>query len=382
MPAPAPQIAALIVAAGSGTRAGGATPKQYAPVRGKPMLRHSVEALLAHPSIASVQVIIHPGHRALYNEATAGLALPDPVLGGAERADSVRAGLAATDADYVLVHDAARPFLSAAVIDRLIAALNPTTGVIPALPVADTVRRFQNGWQEVSRDGLLRIQTPQAFPRALLVDAMQRSAQPSDEAAAWLAANHPLAYVEGDAALDKITSAAELERAMQAATRTATGMGYDVHTLTPAGQSHHIRLGGVDIPHNHKLHGHSDADVVLHAIVDALLGALAEGDIGSHFPPSDPQWKGADSAIFLETARQRVEARGGNIQHLDITLICEAPKISPHRETIRTHIAALLQLPLPRVSLKATTTERLGFTGREEGIACHAIATLTLPESA
>ena len=383
---PASRIIALVVAAGSGTRAGGETPKQYAPVAGKPMLRHSIERLLAHPAIAGVRVVIHPGHLAHYEAATAGLDLPAPIPGGAERADSVRAGLAAIAADnpdYVLVHDAARPFLSAAVLDRLMAALNPATGVVPVLPVADTVRRFDNGsWQEISRDGLLRIQTPQAFPYRALADAMARIAQPTDEAAAWLAASHPLAYVEGEAALSKITSAAELRDVMQPATRTATGMGYDVHTLMPAGQAHHIRLGGVDIAHDHKLHGHSDADVVLHAIVDALLGALAEGDIGTYFPPSDPQWKGADSAIFLEAARRKVKARGGVIQHLDITLICEHPKISPHREAIRTHIATLLQLPLNRVSLKATTTERLGFTGREEGIACHAIATLTLPEDA
>ena len=383
---PTSRIAALIVAAGSGTRAGGGLPKQYAPVAGKPMLRHSIERLLAHPAIAAVHVVIHPGHIVHYEAAAAGLNLAPPITGGAERADSVRAGLAAIAADapdYVLVHDAARPFLSSAVLDRLIAALTPATGVVPVLPVADTVRRFTHGsWQEISRDGLLRIQTPQAFPYRLLADAMARAAQPTDEAAAWLAASHPLAYVEGEAALAKITSAAELRSAMQPATRTATGMGYDVHALMPAGQAHHIRLGGIDIPHDHKLHGHSDADVVLHAIVDALLGALAEGDIGSHFPPSDPQWKGANSSIFLEAARKKVEAREGVIEHLDITLICEHPKISPHREAIRTHIAQLLQLPLNRVSLKATTTEKLGFTGREEGIACHAIATLKLPEEA
>ena len=381
-----PRIIALVVAAGSGVRAGGVLPKQYVSVAGKPMLRHSVESFAAHSAIAAVQVVINPAHRAEYDRTTQGLALPEPVSGGATRADSVRAGLAALAAqkpDYVLVHDAARPFISPAVIDRLLTALAPDTGVVPALPVADTVRRFAHQqWQEVSRDDLLRIQTPQAFPYAALVAAMEGAGEPTDEAAAWLAAHHKLAYVEGEARLQKITSAAELEGAMMPATRTAIGMGYDVHALTPAGAKHVIRLGGIDIAHDHKLHGHSDADVVLHAVVDALLGALAEGDIGMHFPPSDPQWKGADSSAFLEAARQKVAARGGVIEHLDVTIICEQPKIGPHRDAMRAHMAGLLQLPENRVSIKATTTERLGFTGREEGIAAQAVATVKLPESA
>lgn len=378
-----PRIFALIVAAGSGVRAGGAVPKQYVPLRGRPMLCHSAEALMAHPAITGVTVVINPAHGDHY-KAT-GLALP-VIPGGESRADSVRAGLAAIASeqpDYVLVHDAARPFLSAAVIDRLLGALAPEIGVVPALPIVDTVRRLQNQhWLEVPRDGLLRIQTPQAFPYGKLAAAMAAAGEPTDEAAAWLAAGHQLAYVEGEARLAKITSAADLEEAMKPATRMAVGMGYDVHALTPAGQQHRIRLGGIDIAHNHKLHGHSDADVVLHAVVDALLGALADGDIGAHFPPSDPQWKGADSARFVEYTRQRVAARGGVISHLDITLICEHPKIGPHRDAMRAHIAGLLQLKLSQVSLKATTTERLGFTGREEGIACQAVATLQLPEEA
>lgn len=380
-----PRIFALVVAAGSGVRAGGALPKQYVPVAGKPMLCHSVEALLAHPAIAGVQVVMHPAHRALYDAALAGATnLLPPVAGGASRADSVRAGLAALAVHrpaYVLVHDAARPHLSAAVIDRLLAALQADTGVVPALPVADTVRRLSHGaWTEVPREGLWRIQTPQAFAYAALVEAMAGAGEPTDEAAAWLAAGHKLAYVEGDARLHKITSAAELEGATMQATRTAIGMGFDVHELMPAGEKHKIRLGGIDIAHDHKLHGHSDADVVLHAIVDALFGALAEGDIGSHFPPSDPQWKGADSTMFLKAAYQRVQARGGRIQHVDVTIICEHPKVGPHREPMRAAIAALLELPLHYVSVKATTTEKLGFTGRSEGIACQAVATIQLPE--
>ncbi len=380
------RIFALVVAAGSGTRAGGALPKQYAPIAGKPMLRHCVEALRNHPRIIAVQVVIDPAHHALYDATLGDLSLPAPVAGGVSRADSVWAGLealAAHSPDYVLVHDAARPFLSAALIDRLLAALAPDTGVVPALPVADTVRRYAAGaWEEVSRDGLFRIQTPQAFsfPALYHLDARFRH-DATDEAAAWLAAGKKLAYVEGDPRLQKITTAAELENAIQPATRIATGMGYDVHTLIPAGQAHTICLGGIDIPHAHKLHGHSDADVVIHAVVDAILGALAEGDIGTFFPPSDAQWKGADSAIFLAKACERLAARSGRLMHLDVTLICEAPKIGPHRDAMRQHLAALLDCPLERVSVKATTTERLGFTGREEGIACHAIATLQLPET-
>ncbi len=380
-----PRILALIVAAGSGSRAGGTTPKQYVALRGHAMLRHSVAALLAHPAIEGVRVVRNPDHAAYYESALAGLAVLPPVSGGATRADSVRAGLAAmaSDApDYVLVHDAARPFLSAAVIDRLVAALAPQKGAVPVLPVVDTVRRYSEGqWQEVSRDGLLRIQTPQAFPYAALVAAMAAAGEPTDEAAAWLAAGQELAYVEGEARLSKITSAHELENATMHAMRTAIGMGYDVHALMPAGEKHRIRLGGIDIAHDHKLHGHSDADVVLHAIVDALLGALAEGDIGMHFPPSDPQWKGAESARFVEYARDKVTARGGVIEHLDVTIICEHPKIGPHRDAMRAHVAALLALPENRISIKATTTERLGFTGREEGIAAQALATLKLPEA-
>lgn len=379
-----PRIFALIVAAGNGSRAGSAVPKQYNHVGGKPMLRHSTEAFLNHPSIEAVQLVIDPAHRAYYDRAMHGLTLPEPIAGGASRADSVRAGLVACkNAEYVLVHDAARPYLSASMIDRLVNGLKPDTGVVPALAVADTVRRIEGTqWQEVSRDGLLRIQTPQGFPYTLLVNAMHAAGEPTDEAAAWLAAGHKLAYVEGEPHLQKITSAAELESAMLPAMRTATGMGYDVHALMPAGQSHHIRLGGIDIEHTHKLHGHSDADVVLHAIVDALLGALSEGDIGTHFPPSNPQWKGANSATFVTYTRDKVAARGGVIEHVDVTIICEHPKIGPHREAMRTHIATLLGIHENRISIKATTTERLGFTGREEGIATHAIATVKLPEDA
>ena len=386
-----PRIYALIVAAGNGSRAGGDLPKQYQQLGGKAVLRYSLEAFAEHPAITGVQVVIHPGHQAEYSIAAHGLALLDPVHGGAERSDSVRAGLKALipyHADYVLIHDAARPFLAKAVIDEIIAHLTPHQGVIPALAVADTLRRFDGqAWHEVDRAGMVRVQTPQAFPftKLLAVYDQAPEATATDDAALWLAAGGALRYVVGDEDLHKVTTAADITRAsaqVQRSTRTAIGMGYDVHALMPAGDKQTIRLGGIDIPNAHALHGHSDADVVLHAIVDALLGAVAEGDIGSHFSPSDERWRGADSAVFIEEARARVMAHGGIIQHLDITIIGEQPKISPQREAMRQSIATLLQLPLSHVSVKATTTEKLGFTGREEGIACHAIATVALPQEA
>lgn len=382
-----PRIVALIVAGGAGRRAGGSVPKQYQMLAGKPMLSRSVARLLAHPAISQVRVIIHPDHSTLYAGAVCARIIPAvedgkmgaPIFGGAERADSVRAGLAALaelNPDYVLVHDAARPFISAAVLDRIIAKLDHGTGVVPALPVVDTVRSYHDGaWQEVSREGLQRIQTPQAFPYAALVEA--HTGHVTDEAAAWLAAGHALEYVEGEEQLRKMTTAADI--AATNPRRIATGSGFDVHQLMPAGEKHKMRMGGIDIEHDHKLHGHSDADVVLHALTDALLGALGEGDIGSHFPPSDARWKGADSKIFIAEAKRLVDARGAFIQHVDITVICEAPKIGPHRDAMRSSIANLLGLPLNYVSVKATTTEQLGFTGRKEGIAAQAVATLSLP---
>lgn len=410
-----PRIFTLIVAAGVGRRAGGELPKQYAPIGGNPMLAHSVTAFATHPAMAGVMVVIHAGHEGYYAESISSLSprfhngvyltsslqedgprheagvtgeskLLPAVIGGAERNDSVRAGLAALaqhKPDYVLIHDAARPFLSHGMIDRIIDALTPETGVVPALAVADTVRRLDGQhWGDIPRDGLMRIQTPQAFPFAKLrevVTGHRSPATPTDDAAIWLAAGNKLAYVAGDEDLRKVTTAEDIHWANSRATscRTAVGLGYDVHALVPGEGV--IRLGGIDIAHDKKLDGHSDADVVLHAIVDALLGTIAAGDIGSHFPPTDARWKGANSAIFLEEARAQVAARGGEISHLDITIIGEKPKISSQREAMRTSIASMLHLPLSRVSVKATTTEKLGFEGREEGIACHAIATVSLP---
>lgn len=391
---PPPSIYALIVAAGEGRRAGGEVPKQYVPIQGRALILYAIEALLRRPAIAGVQMVIHPAHEALYRAAIATLAptpggakLLPPVLGGAERADSVRAGLEALARhrpDYVLIHDAARPFLSQELLGQIIIELTPENAVLPALPVADTVRRFEGGvWHEVSRKALMRMQTPQAFPFARIRDLLGRGGYETDEAAVWLAAGGTLRYVQGNEELRKVTTPQDIAwanaHAARNAQRTAIGMGFDVHALMPAGEAGVIRLGGIDIAHGHKLHGHSDADVVLHAIVDALLGAIAAGDIGSFFPPTDARWKGANSAIFIEEARAQVAARGGSIEHVDVTIIGEHPKISPHREAMREAIAQLLKLPIARVSVKATTTEKLGFTGREEGIAAQAVTTISLP---
>lgn len=377
-----PRIFALIVAAGSGVRAGGGMPKQYRPLGGKSLLRYSVEAFARHPAIAGTLIAIGPDHGTYYKEATQGLNLLPPVIGGKERADSVKAGLAGLakeKPDYVLVHDAARPFLSAALIDRVVKALRPGRGVVPALPMADTVRRLvKKDWEEVERSGLMRIQTPQGFPFKELSELQTEDvATFTDDAALWLAGNLPLDYVEGDERLRKVTNEEDIAWAEAAARgRVATGFGYDVHRLVDGIA---IMLGGISIPHNKKLDGHSDADVVLHALVDAILGALAEGDIGQHFPPSDPKWKSADSSLFVEEAVRRVAARGGSILHADLTVICEAPKLAPHRAAIQQRIASLLNVAPEKVGVKATTTEGLGFTGKGEGIAAQAVVTLSLP---
>ena len=383
-----PRIYALIVAAGTGSRAGGELPKQYQRIGGTPMLRHAALRLAHHPDIMGVQLVIHPEHHALYSAATEGLSLLPPVFGGSARTDSVRAGLNALAAfapDYVLIHDAARPFLPRAVLNAIIQNLAPGHAVAPVLSVPDTVRRQgPEGWVEVEREGLVRVQTPQAFPFAELKEIFDHGARSAtDDIALWLAAGKPLTPIPGAEELRKVTTADDIQHAEQKFApmrRTAVGMGYDVHALMPAGSAHSIRLGGIDIAHEYKLHGHSDADVVLHAVADAIYGALGEGDIGMHFPPSDDRLKGADSRMFVEHARGRILAREGQLQHVDVTIICEQPKVGPHREAMREAISAMLHVPPSRVAVKATTTEKLGFTGRGEGIAAHAVATLSLPE--
>ena len=379
-----PHIIALIVAAGTGTRAGGSVPKQFAVVAGQPMIAHSHAALAAHPRIAQVLVAIGAGQDALLDSAIGPVAR---LTGGATRRQSVRAGLemiaAQGGADMVLIHDAARPFLAADVIDRLIDALAETEGAVPVLPVADTLA---NGIEilgaTVPRDNLFRVQTPQAFRFQTVLDAHRQwpdNEDATDDAQMVRRFGGEVAMVEGDVMLEKVTypadfAAAEARHGAQMISRTA--MGFDVHRLEVGEE---LWLGGVLIPHDKGLSGHSDADVGLHALTDALLGTIGAGDIGTHFPPSDPQWRGAASYKFLQHAAQLISERGGMIDFIDLTLICEAPKIGPHRHAMRARIADLLALTPDQVSIKATTTERLGFTGRGEGIAAQAVATVRVP---
>lgn len=376
----------LVVAAGGGSRAGGGTPKQYRKIAGHALLTHAVDRL-RHDGIDRVQVVIQPGQEALYEAAVSGRPLPPPVSGGATRQQSVANGLDALarsgDVGRVLIHDAARPFLPSAVIDRLLAALVTHPAAVPILPVVDTLALGGEALGEaVSRDALVRVQTPQAFRFDAILAAHHgwSGGEATDDAQIARAAGLEVAMVEGDPALEKLTYDADFRRAeamLAANIFTCTGMGFDVHAF---GSGDTLWLGGVEIPHERGLVGHSDADVVLHALTDALLGALGAGDIGDHFPPSDPQWRGAPSSRFLEHARDLIERAGGRIRHCDVTIICERPKIGPHRDAMRQRIAALLRLSQSRVSIKATTTERLGFTGRGEGIAAQAIATVSLPE--
>jgi len=374
-------IAALIVAAGKGDRAGGAVPKQFAPLGGKAVLAHSVDAFLAHPDIDVTCLVIGEHQQDLAREALGDRAVAAIVIGGAERQDSVRAGLSAL-ADHgvskVLIHDAARPFLSADVIDRLIAALDTSAGVVPALPVVDTLAHGHSTLGDtVDRSGLMRIQTPQAFRFDAIMTSHKRwnGGIATDDAQMARAAGYEVSIVEGDAALEKITHSPDLSRAHESVATVRTGLGFDVHRLE---RGKELWLCGIKLDHDFGLAGHSDADVALHAVVDAILGAIGEGDIGSHFPPSDPKWKGAASSVFVDHARALVASRGGVIDHVDLTLICEAPKIGPHRERMRARLAEMLCIDIGRTSVKATTTEGLGLTGRGEGIAAQAIATVRM----
>jgi 2-C-methyl-D-erythritol 4-phosphate cytidylyltransferase/2-C-methyl-D-erythritol 2,4-cyclodiphosphate synthase len=373
---------ALLVAAGSGSRAGGGLPKQYRKIGGKAVVRHAIEHL-HRTGVEDVRVVIGAGQEGLFAEVTEGLALPSPLIGGAERQDSVRSGLEAIAAGggaaRVLIHDAARPFLSAAVARRLVEALDTAEAAVPVLGVVDTLAHGDGALGDtVSREGLVRVQTPQAFRFEAILAAHRAwtGAPATDDAQIARAAGLAVATVPGDAMLEKLTFEEDFDRAGQrllARSVVRTGLGFDVHTFADGEE---LWLGGLLIPHSRGLKGHSDADVVLHALTDAILGAIGAGDIGDHFPPSDPQWRGAASAQFVEHARGLVEARGGRIDHVDVTIVCEAPRIGPHREAMRARVASLLRLPLERVSIKATTTEKLGFTGRGEGIAAQAIATV------
>jgi len=379
---------ALIVAAGRGSRFGGDGPKQYAALGGRPLLRHCLESFQRHPGIGMVQTVIHADDHDLYARATAGLDIPPPAIGGASRQESVRLGLehlAATAPARVLIHDAARPFIDAGLIDRVLAALDTAPGAIAALPVTDTLKRGSEGQiaGTVPREGLWRAQTPQGFRYAEILAAHRAAAgaEFTDDAAVAEHARLAVALVNGTADNIKITTAQDLTRAERwiAARQdeTRVGQGFDVHRFGPGD---HVTLCGVRIAHTAGLLGHSDADVGLHALTDALLGALGAGDIGSHFPPSDARWHGADSTLFLRHAAEMVGTRGGRIAHVDVTVICEQPKVGPHRAAMAARIAQVLDIAAERVSVKATTTEGLGFTGRSEGIAAQATATVRLPD--
>jgi 2-C-methyl-D-erythritol 4-phosphate cytidylyltransferase / 2-C-methyl-D-erythritol 2,4-cyclodiphosphate synthase len=376
-------IAAIIVAAGSGSRAGDGPPKQFRIVRGKPMLRHSVEAFADHPAIAPIVVVISAEHRA---EAEAALTGVDVrfVTGGPTRKDSVNNGLHALDSnvEHTLIHDAARPFLPTRVIDDLIAALDIHHGSVPALPVIDSLSGSNDGKTlstSESRDGLWRIQTPQAF-RLAAIKAAHAAWNPvneaTDDARMAMAAGFDVALVPGDECLAKYTFSSDFtDEASQSVAMPAyrSGTGFDVHRLI---EGEVLWLCGIKVDYHKGLAGHSDADVALHAVTDAILGAAALGDIGDHFPPSDPQWRGASSDRFLAHAVRLAAEGGHSVSNLDITIICEAPKIGPHRPAMRARVAEITGIPLDAVSIKATTTEMLGFTGRGEGIAAMASATL------
>jgi 2-C-methyl-D-erythritol 4-phosphate cytidylyltransferase/2-C-methyl-D-erythritol 2,4-cyclodiphosphate synthase len=372
---------ALIVAAGKGERLGGGIPKQYRPLGGKAVLRWAVESLIRHPAVQSTRVVIGRGQQDQAAVALQGLDVGDFIEGGAERADSVRAGLNAIHGDAVLVHDAARPFCPPAVVDRLVAQLEFFEGAAPVLSVGDTLARAGDILGDpVDRSTMVRVQTPQAFRLEPLREAYGRwsGTAPTDETTVVRAAGMRVAAVEGDPALEKLTTSADFGRAeswLAGRLASRTGMGFDVHAFAGEGP---IMMGGIAIPHPRGLAGHSDADVVLHAITDALLGAAGLGDIGEHFPPSDLQWKGASSDLFLAHAVNLLRQHGAIIDHLDCTIIAEEPKIGPHRAAIRSRVAEIAGLAYEQVSIKATTTEGLGFTGRREGIAAQAVASIRM----
>lgn len=385
---------ALLVAAGKSERMGGGLPKPYLQLGQESVIRQTIKAFLSHPEIDGVRVVISREHHALYRKAIQGLTLFPMVVGGASRQESVRRGLeslAHRGPQRVLVHDVARPNVSHALISRMLAALEEHKAAIPALAITDTLKRAQGGRVigTLPREALYSVQTPQAFDYNTLLAAHRTAAGQTltDDAAVCEAAGISVAILPGEADNFKLTTSADMER-MQALLssqyETRTGMGYDVHQLavhdapTPPSQ-HVIKLCGVKIPFTHYLVGHSDADVGLHALVDAILGAIGAADIGAHFPPDDRKWQGADSERFLLHAYELLKSRGGEVVNLDVTLICERPKIAPYREQMISHISQILKITPNRISIKATTTEKLGFTGRGEGIAAQAVATVRVP---
>ncbi|MCH4094286.1 MAG: 2-C-methyl-D-erythritol 2,4-cyclodiphosphate synthase [Acetobacter peroxydans] len=383
------RVAAILLAAGTGSRyaatTGSPIPKQYVLLAGRPVIRHAAEALLPH--VACIQPVGHPES---LSDALDGLAILPPVAGGETRQASVRAGLEALDRlpagqkpDLVLVHDGARPYLTPKLIRNVVEALATHPGAIPAVPVADTLKRGKDGVIDgtVSRDNLFRAQTPQGFRFPLFLDLHRASASlcATDDAKLLEDAGFSVALVPGDEDNIKLTyedDLVRLERLIGPTLLPRVGLGYDVHAFE---EGRPLILCGITVPHTLGLAGHSDADVGIHALCDAIYGALAEGDIGRHFPPSQNEWKNADSARFLVHAGQRIRERGGMLINADLTLICERPKIGPHAQAMRERLAALLEVDVERISVKATTSERLGFTGREEGIACAATVSVLVP---
>jgi 2-C-methyl-D-erythritol 4-phosphate cytidylyltransferase / 2-C-methyl-D-erythritol 2,4-cyclodiphosphate synthase len=379
-------VTAIIVAAGKGERAGGEAPKQFRHLGHQTVVRHAVEAFRRHTKVNHIIVVIGAGQENALHRALDGIQVDRIVLGGDQRQASVFNGLKAAQtlrSDVVLIHDAARPFVADCVVDRLLVALDTHQGAVPALAVVDTLALGGDGLGEiVPRADLYHIQTPQAFHFDAIMTSHQNWSGPAatDDAQMVRKGGFVVALVDGDTTLEKLTvpndfNRMEAQLAAQMISRTA--LGYDVHQLSTGGE---LWLGGVNIPHDKGLAGHSDADVGLHALTDALLGTISAGDIGSHFPPSDPQWKGARSSRFVEYARDLITARGGIIDFVDLTLICETPKIGPYRDAMTAEIAKMLSISTSCISIKATTTERLGFTGRGEGIAAQASATVRVPK--
>jgi len=383
-------VAAVVVAAGRGIRAGGGAPKQYREIRGAPVIRHALSLFLDHPEVDMVQPVIHSGDAAAFAEASVGLKVRPAAHGGATRQISVRCGLEALEKErprIVLVHDAARPFTSAALISRAIVA-GAGGGAVPGLTLTDTIKAVDADGRvvdTVDRSRLRAVQTPQAFLYDGLLAAHRRAFVAgrddfTDDAALAEWAGMTVTIFEGETGNMKLTTEEDFARVaaadLAALSDIRTATGYDVHAFV---DGDHVWLGGMRIPYSRALSGHSDADVPLHALVDAILGALADGDIGAHFPPTDPQWRGASSDKFLAFAVDRVKRRGGRIAHLDITIVCEAPRIGPHRDAMRARIAEIAGVGIDRVAVKATTNEKLGFIGRQEGIAAMATATIRLP---
>jgi len=381
--------AVLILAGGSGSRAGSDVPKQYVALNGRSIIERTVAVYLTHPSIDVVQVVIAAPDRNLYAEALPDTDMPPPVVGGGTRQESGLCGLESLEndpPDYVLIHDAARPFVDHATIDRVLAALKTSPAVLPGLPLTDTLKRGAGTPPFVDttldRQGLWRAQTPQGFryPEILRAHRLATGLEMTDDAAIAEHAGLDVALVMGCDDNFKITTAEDIQRAIRMTQPmtgdTRIGSGFDVHAF---GDGDHVVLCGVKIGHNRALQGHSDADVAMHAVTDALLGAIAAGDIGSHFPPSEEKWRGTPSRVFLEHAGELIAARGGSIGNIDLTIICETPKIGPHREAMTQSLAEILGVDTDRISIKATTTEQLGFTGRGEGIAAQAAATVRLP---